>query len=75
MDENFIISCPACEKIFDNHSSLNKHIQNCIIYDSWIKNYIPSKTFTCLKCEMKFISEEYLLLHKTKCEKYNIILL
>jgi hypothetical protein len=68
MDENFIIICPACKKIIDNYSILNRHIQTCILYDSWIKNYIPPKTFNCENCEIKFASEEYLISHKSNCK-------
>jgi hypothetical protein len=68
MDKIFTINCPACKKIFDNHSALNKHIENCIIYESWIENYIPTKTFNCENCKIKFAYEEYLISHKSNCK-------
>ena len=69
MDKNFTINCPACKKIFNNHSILNKHIENCIIYDFWIKNYIPPKTYNCIKCKINFATEDYLMSHIINCEK------
>lgn len=72
MYEEFKSSCTACKKIFDNYSTLNTHLQKCIYYEEWLKNYIPDATFVCPICEMKFVTTEYLSIHIINCKNKNI---
>ena len=65
IDENTInLICQSCEKTFFTHASLNKHISTCEKYPEWIKTYIPPTYVSCSNCEVKFINNMYLLLHK-----------
>ena len=70
MNENFKITCPSCEKFFENYSAANKHIETCEKYENWKKNYIPQK-FTCENCKMQFANNEYLISHESKCKNKN----
>lgn len=57
--------CPACNISKGNACALNKHLQNCELYDEWIKTYIPPKTTQCESCKRNLLD-----ITKHKCDKY-----
>lgn len=65
-DYNF--TCPACNEECYFASNLNKHLQKCIKYEEWLKNYKIPESKTCEDCKRQIISE-YFINHVMKCKK------
>ena len=59
--------CPACETNKGSAANLNKHLSSCEQYHKWYNNYKPPKGEKCGKCELTFITKDYLDTHLTKC--------
>jgi len=55
--------CMACKKIQITPASLNRHINKCKEYSTFIKTYKPSKCITCSKCGINYTSADILNSH------------
>ena len=55
--------CIACNKCQKTATNLNRHLNECKEYENFIKKYIPPKNIPCKKCNLTFISREYLNNH------------
>ena len=53
--------------IIEYITEINKHLDFCILYKEWLKNYIPPTGIKCENCNKIFVNEEYLNEHKNKC--------
>ena len=62
--------CVACDKIYDYYN-INKHLENCEKYNSWLENYITPKVLFCEFCKLSFI-DKFFENHKINCKKYII---
>lgn len=60
--------CPACKEDQSNAANLNKHLNNCVKYDDFIKHYKVSNTISCNNCKIQFINELILKEHETNCK-------
>jgi hypothetical protein len=66
---NIYFICPACNMDCTNAAHLNKHLNICLKYDEFIKQYKLNNISNCEKCNMKFINDKYLKEHKIICNK------
>ena len=64
---NKYLECQACKEKYIYITEINKHLDFCILYKEWLKNYIPPTGIKCENCNKIFVNEEYLNEHKNKC--------
>jgi hypothetical protein len=60
---DFYYECIACKKFERTPASLNKHIDNCKEYTTFIKTYKPINYVSCSKCGTYYTTKDNLKNH------------